>query len=75
MSTPTTVNTTDNAKKAAAPETKVKDKFLDKLVEILGYEQGVKFYQEGNTTEQEITDFIALAKKFNVYTKITGRRQ
>jgi hypothetical protein len=63
-----------NLTTAKAAEPKVKDRFLDKLVEMLGYEQGVKFYQQGDVTEQEITDFIALAKKFNVYTKITGRR-
>ena len=39
------------------------------------YEQGVKFYQEGAVTEQEITDLVTLAKKFNVYYKITGKRQ
>ena len=71
MSTPPT---TDKKKPDAVPEPKVKDAFLGKLVEMLGYEQGVKFYQEGNVTEQEITDFIALAKKFNVYTRLTGRR-
>ena len=72
MSTPPT--TTATKKQSPEPEPKVKDKFLDKLVEMLGYEQGVKFYQEGNVTEQEISDLIDLAKKFNVYTKITGRR-
>jgi hypothetical protein len=72
MSTAPTGGNSNKDKHAAEP--KVKDKFLDKLVEVLGYEQGVKIYQQGEVTEQEITDFIALIKKLGIYTKVTGRR-
>ena len=61
-------------KKPAEPAPAVRDKFLASLVDILGHEKGIMFYQQGNVTEQELSDLIALATKFDVLHKITGRR-
>ena len=63
MSTPPTA---DKKKPDTAPEPKAKDKFLARLVEIFGAQKGVTIYQQYDVTEQELSDFIALAKKFDV---------
>lgn len=48
----------------------VKDSFLAQLIDVFGYEKGVDLYQRGNVTEKELSDFVALAEKFEVLTRM-----
>ena len=61
--TPTSVKTT---KPTSAENPAVKDTFLADLIDIFGYEKGVKLYQEGKVSKEELASLSPLLEKFAI---------
>ena len=69
--TPTSVKT---SKTAATENSAVKDAFLADLIDIFGYEKGVRLYQEGKVSKEDITSLSPLLEKFAIDKRIMRGR-
>ena len=68
---PTVVKTT---KTSTAENPSVKDAFLADLIDIFGYEKGVKLYQEGKVSKEELSSLVPLLEKFAIDKRILRGR-
>jgi len=67
MTQPTSVTATKQDK---APEPKVKDRFLARLIDVFGHPKGVDLYQKGNVTDDDLSQFVSLVEKFEINTRV-----
>jgi hypothetical protein len=58
--------------KTATPA--VKDTFLADLTDMFGAEKGVRLFQEGKVTKEDLASFLALLDKFDAEKRLIRRK-